>query len=132
MSTQVTTAMSPWPRFPLSRSAEFICVVPEDAGCFCDPTKIVIRGHWGSYLTFLLRCQILSKLVFRNHLIWKLDCYRIAPSFFFTSTYLFWPRWIFVALQAFSSCRDLGLLSGCRMWASHLSGVSCCTAPALG
>lgn len=63
MSTQVTTAMSPWPRFPLSSSAEFICVVPEDAGCFCDPTKIVIRGHWGSYLTFLLRCQILSKLV---------------------------------------------------------------------
>ena len=33
--------------------------------------------------------------------------------------------------QAFSSCRERGLLSSCGAWASHRGGFSCCGAQAL-
>ena len=33
--------------------------------------------------------------------------------------------------QAFSSCRERGLLSSCSAWASHRGGFSCCGAQAL-
>ena len=37
--------------------------------------------------------------------------------------FFFWG--VYVALQAFSSCRERGLLSSCSAWPSHCSGFSC-------
>ena len=44
----------------------------------------------------------------------------------------FWLCWVFVAVRAFSSFGDQGLLSSCGVQASHCGGFSCCQARALG
>ena len=44
----------------------------------------------------------------------------------------FWLPWVFVTIQAFSSCRERGLLSSWGAWASHCSGFSCHGAWTLG
>ena len=44
----------------------------------------------------------------------------------------FWLCWVPVALQAFSSCGERGLLSSCGVRGSHCSSFSCCRAQALG
>ena len=44
--------------------------------------------------------------------------------------HLFWLCWVLVAVWAFSSCREQGLLSGCGAQASHCSSFSYCGAPA--
>lgn len=44
----------------------------------------------------------------------------------------FWPRWAFVAAQAFSSCGEQGLPSSCSAQASHRSERLLLWRPALG
>ena len=44
----------------------------------------------------------------------------------------FWLRWVFVAVRAFSSCREQGVTLSCSERASRCSGFSCCKAQALG
>ena len=131
VSTQVTTAVSPWPRFPLSHSAEFICVVQRMPATFVIPQRSSSEGTGVAIQPFSYVVKSSVNWFSETVLYGNWIAVESLPLFF-ASMCLFWPRWIFVAVQAFSSCRDPGLLSGCRMWASHLGGVSCCTAPALG
>ena len=50
----------------------------------------------------------------------------ILPNSFSFSFFLyFWLCWIFVAVQAFSSCGKWGLLSSCCARVSHCGGFSC-------
>ena len=42
---------------------------------------------------------------------------------------LFLAVWVFVAVQAFFSCGDRGLVSSCRARVSHCSGFSCFQEP---
>ena len=51
--------------------------------------------------------------------------------FFLILPIYFWLCWVFVAAQAFPSCREQGLLS-CGSPASHCDGFSCCGARVLG
>ena len=63
-------------------------------------------------------------------------CIRIPLStfssrlFFFKETHIlkiliyFWPCWVLVAVQAFSSCGKWGILSS-GAWASHCGGMAC-------
>ena len=49
-------------------------------------------------------------------------------SLFFFNWLVFWLRWVFIAaLQAFSSCRQQGLLSSCTVQTSHCDGFSWCS-----
>ena len=50
----------------------------------------------------------------------------------FALTIHFWLCWVSVAVWAFPSCGEQGLLSTCGAWASHCSGFSGCRAQALG
>ena len=44
----------------------------------------------------------------------------------------FWLCWLFNAAQAFSTCREQGLLSGCSVWASRCGGFPYCGAQVPG
>ena len=44
----------------------------------------------------------------------------------------FWLCWVFIAAQAFSMCREQGLLSSCSVWASHCGGFPYCRAQVPG
>ena len=46
--------------------------------------------------------------------------------------FIYWPCCIPTAVQAFSSCRELGLLSSCGVQASHCGGFLCFRVQALG
>ena len=46
--------------------------------------------------------------------------------------FYFWLGWDFVALRAFFSSCEWGLLSSCSVWAARCGGFSCCRARALG
>lgn len=41
---------------------------------------------------------------------------------------IFWLCWVFTAAQAFPSCPERGILSGCSVWAARCGGFSCCRA----
>ena len=51
---------------------------------------------------------------------------------YFCLIYLFSLGWVFLAVLAFSSYCEWGLLSSWSFWASHCCGFSCCEAQALG
>ena len=50
---------------------------------------------------------------------WKFP--RNQSTFFFK----LWLCWVFVTVQAFSSCCEWGVTLCCGVWASHCSGFSC-------
>ena len=52
--------------------------------------------------------------------------------FFFKLFFYFWLHWVFIDVQAFSSCNEQGLLSSCSTRASHCNGFCCCRACVLG
>ena len=67
-----------------------------------------------------------------NHLIHKEDNMCAQSLSFFVRVYIyFWLCWVFVAVWAFSSCGEQGLLSSCGAQASPCHGFSYCGDQAL-
>ena len=66
---------------------------------------------------------------FSGCLTWSRECWQHSslPFFFFLIV-----LGLCCCMRTFSSCGEQGLLSGCYLWASHCSDVSCCRAQALG
>ena len=62
--------------------------------------------------SYMFKCELFNALFFKK---------------FFFDLLIF-----FVAVWAFSSCSEQGLLSSCGAWASHCGGFTCCGARALG
>ena len=89
-------------------------------GLFCFPTESL------STLLFPFVIKSLGSELFNNSLSLTLDP---LPFFFFFSGFIyFWLCWVFIApgSQAFSSCREQGLLFSCGMQTSCCDGFFYC------
>ena len=56
----------------------------------------------------------------------------LVNSGFILFYFIFWLRWVFVAVRGLSLVVVSGGYSSCRVRASHCGGFSCCSAQPLG